>query len=324
MTPAATTPAGRGATKKRETEAPGHRRKLRQQPAPRAPRRVSGPLDARAGAAPRPRPQRAVRPARRGGSARALSARALAFARALPDHALLDRIVRGRAWIPLLGVMLAGIVAMQVEVLKVGASMGRALERGTALQSRNELLRESVASLADDQRIESLAAGMGMVMPAPDGVGFLSARSGANVQRAIADIHAPDAQGFLALISANGAVATASSSLTSASTGSSATTGASAVTGSSAATGSSAGAAANPATSPATAQPSSSSTAPGQLSAAVQSPSPGTPGAPGATTSDQAASTAGAAAPTQVAATQNTSSQAAASPAGEAATPTGG
>jgi hypothetical protein len=105
--------------------------------------------------------------------------------------------------------MLVGIVAMQVEVLKLGASMGRAIERGTALQSTNELLRENVAALADDQRIERLAAARGMVMPAPAGVGFLSARSGQDVQRAVANIHAPSAPTFLALTTTNGAVAAA-------------------------------------------------------------------------------------------------------------------
>jgi hypothetical protein len=104
--------------------------------------------------------------------------------------------------------MLAGIVAMQVEVLKLGASMGRAIERGTALQSTNELLRASVATLADDQRIERIAATRGMVMPSPAGVGFLSARSGANAQQAVANIHAPSPTSFMALTTANGAVAT--------------------------------------------------------------------------------------------------------------------
>jgi hypothetical protein len=105
--------------------------------------------------------------------------------------------------------MLVGIVAMQVEVLKLGASMGRAIERGTALQSTNEMLRQSVASLADDQRIERLAAARGMVMPGPAGVGFLSAGAGRDVQRAIANIHPPSAPSFLALTTTNGAVATA-------------------------------------------------------------------------------------------------------------------
>ncbi len=130
----------------------------------------------------------------------------MAYVRAMPDHALLDRLIRGRAWIPVLGVMLAGIVAMQVEVLKLGATMGRAIERGTALQSRNEILRDSVASLEDEQRIVRLAAGFGMVMPSPGDVGFLRARA-ANVSRAAADIKPPDAAAFSALLSSNGAIA---------------------------------------------------------------------------------------------------------------------
>jgi hypothetical protein len=122
----------------------------------------------------------------------------VAFVKALPDHQLLDRVVRGRAWIPLLGVLLAGIVAMQVEVLKLGAGIGRSIEHGTELQSRNELLRASVAGLADDQRIERLAAGMGMIMPAPDAIDFLSLRPVGYVPRAAGSIHQPDAAAFTA------------------------------------------------------------------------------------------------------------------------------
>ncbi len=101
--------------------------------------------------------------------------------------------------------MLAGIVAMQIEVLKLGASIGRSLQRGTSLQSRNEQLRASVAQLGDGQRIERLAATMGMVMPAPDGVGFVSVGP-ATVQKAIANIHQPNTPAFLSLSVPNGAV----------------------------------------------------------------------------------------------------------------------
>jgi hypothetical protein len=97
---------------------------------------------------------------------------------------------------------------MQVEVLKLGASMGRAIDRANALQSRNDVLRASVASLADDQRIERLAAAQGMVMAAPDAVGFLSVRRG-DVARAARNIHTPDPGAFLSLLTSNGAVATA-------------------------------------------------------------------------------------------------------------------
>jgi cell division protein FtsL len=111
---------------------------------------------------------------------------------------LLDRLVRGRAWIPVLGVMLAGIVAMQVEVLKLGTSVGRWMQRASTLQTKNEALQASVASLADEQRIERLAAGAGMLIPAPTAVSFLHAQKGGVISRALSNIHAPDPSGFLA------------------------------------------------------------------------------------------------------------------------------
>ncbi len=198
-----------------DTATPGRRRRVTQPAAPRSPRRVSGPATGRVAGAtvtqPRRAPKRAriTAPRRRAHQpALPLGERFNRFIRGLPDHVVLDRLVRGRAWIPVLGVMLVGIVAMQVEVLKLGASMGRSIEVGSALQSRNELLRESVAQLGDDQRIERLAFKQGMVMPGPAGVGFLSADAAGAVKRAIAGIHVPDAAGFLALTSGNGAVAT--------------------------------------------------------------------------------------------------------------------
>ena len=149
------------------------------------PRRRAPPFTGRGAAPPGPRPAFRCR------------TRAVSFVVALPDHPLLDRIVRGRSWIPILGVLLAGIVAMQVEVLKLSANMGRAIERGTALQSRDEQLRVSVAQLSDDQRIERLAAAMGMVMPDPSAIGFLAVHPAADVRAALANIHQPDAAGFI-------------------------------------------------------------------------------------------------------------------------------
>ncbi|MGA2010761.1 MAG: hypothetical protein ABSH51_09560 [Solirubrobacteraceae bacterium] len=193
----------------------GHRTGVRRSATPRAPRRVSGPLSGltrRSGAArpqpePRPARRRSAPPIRRG----SLLTDSLAYVRALPDHPLLDRVVRGRAWIPLLGVLLVGIVAMQVEVLKLNAGIGRGLELSTALQSRNEALRVSVAGLADDQRIESMAAKMGMVMEAPGAVRFLSTGA-ATDQRAVTSIQQPDSTSFTALLAADDPGATPATS----------------------------------------------------------------------------------------------------------------
>ena len=155
-----------------------------------------------------PKPVPAPTPAKSAKPATGILQRLGAFVVSLPDHALLDRVVRGRAWIPLLGVLLAGIVAAQVEILKLGASMGRSLEQTTTLTSQNELLRDSVASLSDDQRIERLATSMGMVLPPPGAVGYLTANTGGDVSRALGNIHAPDATAFMALTPSNGALVT--------------------------------------------------------------------------------------------------------------------
>jgi hypothetical protein len=232
MTPNAITPAARGGStasrEKPKSRPAGHRARLRKQTVPR---RVSGPAggagQARAAsstgsagsARARPAPsttrrRRSARPAPAPTAGGALLTRSRAFVASLPDSPLLDRLVRGRYWIPLLGVLLAGIVAMQVEVLKLSAGVGRSIERSTALQSRNEQLRASVASLSGDQRIERIAASMGMVMPAPEAIDFLGLPPRAAVRKAVTNIHAPDAANFIATLplidTPNGAAAGAS------------------------------------------------------------------------------------------------------------------
>jgi hypothetical protein len=204
----------------------GHRTPVKRSTAPRSPRRVSGPA--------RPLFGRA-RPAREQPFVRApLAARSAAYIRALPDHPLLDRIIRGRYWIPLLGVLLVGIVAMQVEVLKLNAGIGRALEQSTSLQIRNEQLRAAVAREGDDQRIESMAAHMGMVMPQPVAIRFLNIHPIADLGKAIANIHAPDTTGFQTALAASAGTApaetTAATSSTASSAGTTAATGTTATT----------------------------------------------------------------------------------------------
>ncbi len=151
---------------------------------------------------PAPGPAKIAKPSR--GILRGIGA----FVVALPDHPWLDKVVRGRVWIPLLGVLLAGIVAAQVEILKLGANMGSSLEQTTTLTTQNEQLRYSVASLSDDQRIERLATSMGMVLPPPGSVGYLIASERSDVTRALGNIHAPDATAFMALAPTDGALVT--------------------------------------------------------------------------------------------------------------------
>jgi hypothetical protein len=161
---------------------------------------------ARTGPPRRTPPRRVSGPARRPGRAREprrspLSERLGAFVRALPDHALLDRLVRGRAWIPLLGVMLGGIVALQVELLKLNAATGRSIELVSALQSRNEILRAEVATDSAPGRIERLGLRMGMMLPGPEAITFVRAGS-ASARRAAASMHPPNVAAFEAALQA--------------------------------------------------------------------------------------------------------------------------
>ena len=79
---------------------------LRRQPVPRHARRVSGPV--RPVAAPgRPRPA-VIAPQPHDSLAGRL--------RSLPDHRLLDTLLRSRAWIWLLGIALGGIVPTEGEI----------------------------------------------------------------------------------------------------------------------------------------------------------------------------------------------------------------
>ncbi len=141
---------------------------------------------------------------------KSLLAGTLAFLRVLPDQRWLDRLVRSRWWIPVLGVMLTAIVGMQVEVLKSGAGTGRSINLATRLESSNQLLSASVAELDSPQRIEQVASQMGMVMAGPTSIQFAHAAAPGSVRAAIAGISTPDSQSFMATLMAAQGTATAS------------------------------------------------------------------------------------------------------------------
>jgi cell division protein FtsL len=174
MTPPAATAAGRTKTRKpvRKAAAPkgrvsasrakarpaaGHgKRTVRRSAAPRVSRRVSGPAGGRAAAAAAalPRPQLAP-----------LGPRLVAFATTLPDRSIVDRMVRGRVWIGVLGILLIGLVFTQVSLLKLNAGIGSAVEHGAALDRANGELRAQVSQLESGERIQERAAALGMILP---------------------------------------------------------------------------------------------------------------------------------------------------------------
>jgi cell division protein FtsL len=183
-------------------------------PAPRHPRRVSGPARglgvARAGAAapgialPRPRPARRYSPpARRHGAGEpgiALGVRAawvrlsrsalLAWLTARRARAARGEAVVGRIWIAMVAFALIGIVAMQLWVLKLNAGIGHAIEHEAQLQRENAALSIENSEASAGDRVESQASSqMNMVYVAPGGLHFLAVHGGSiDARRAAATL----------------------------------------------------------------------------------------------------------------------------------------
>src|SRR3954454_4272190 len=136
--------------------------RVRTRPAPRHPRRVSGPVA---------RPVPAVAPPVRRGSTGVFER-----IRALPETRVVDGLLRGRAWIWLIGLLLGGIVAMQVSLLKLNAGISNAVTTASTLERQNADLETEIAQLSSIERVRDAATADDMVTPAPGAVGFLHAR----------------------------------------------------------------------------------------------------------------------------------------------------
>src|SRR5689334_22880875 len=142
-----------------------HRRTTARRPTPA--RRVSGPVSRRMVAAP----AGATTLPRRSGTTGVF-----ARIRALPEHRVIDRLLRSRAWIWALGALLGGIVAMQVSLLKLNSGISRAVETTTTLERQNAGLEQDIARLSQTDRIQMGAATLGMILPAAGDVSYLTAR----------------------------------------------------------------------------------------------------------------------------------------------------
>jgi hypothetical protein len=131
-------------------------------PAPRHARRISGPVV---------RPVPAGSPPLRRGSTGVFER-----IRALPETRLVDGLLRGRVWIWLIGVLLGGIVAMQVSLLKLNAGISNAVTTSSTLQRQNADIEAEIAELSSIERVRDAAVADDMVTPAPGAVSYLHAR----------------------------------------------------------------------------------------------------------------------------------------------------
>jgi cell division protein FtsL len=118
----------------------------------------------------------------------------------MPDHRVIDRLLRGRVWICFIGVALMGIVAMQVSMLKLNSGISRAVETTATLERQNSDMEARIARLASGERIRAAADKGGMVTPAAGEVHYLRVRGGTDARLAARRMRAPsdDAKALMA------------------------------------------------------------------------------------------------------------------------------
>lgn len=108
----------------------------------------------------KPKPRRSTQP-----RLALVASRTAAGVRHLPDSGLIVRMTRGRTWIAVLGVLLVGIVALNVVTLSFAASSGKFDESITKLEQDISMTKNRVATSFSQDRVRHEAAAQGLVMP---------------------------------------------------------------------------------------------------------------------------------------------------------------
>jgi cell division protein FtsL len=139
---------------------------------PRAPRAAAG------GAVALPLPVRVLRSP----VTRALRAR---------GARTLDALLAGQGWIAVIGVLLAGIVFVNVYLLQLNRDIAATSEKAAAVKRENARLRLDVARLGSSERIQEAAAALGLVLPAPGEVRYLRADPKVDGRRAARRVEPP-------------------------------------------------------------------------------------------------------------------------------------
>jgi hypothetical protein len=154
---------------RRAAPAPGPSRTTappRRKPARKAPNRtarVAAPAPARRAPARRAPKRTAAARLQAGGQLIPIAVgRTAVVVRDLPDSGLVVRMTRGRAWIGVLGLLLAGIVALNVITLSFAASTGDIDAEIGLLKKENSMLEVREAQKFSTERVRGEAGALGL------------------------------------------------------------------------------------------------------------------------------------------------------------------
>jgi hypothetical protein len=94
----------------------------------------------------------------------------------IPDHRIVDRLLRSRLCIWVIGIMLGGIVFMQVSLLRMNTGISRAVATQTTFERQNATLQAQIAKITSGDRVRAAALKENMIDPPAGSRRFLTAR----------------------------------------------------------------------------------------------------------------------------------------------------
>lgn len=105
--------------------------------------------------------------------------------------ALLDGLLRGRACVGIVFVLLVGVVFSNVSLLQMNKGIAATNAQATAVEQENAKLRRQIAPLASSERIQAAAVKHGYSLPAAGDVAYIRGTTAANAKKAAGRIVAP-------------------------------------------------------------------------------------------------------------------------------------
>jgi len=128
----------------------------------------------RSRAAARPRAQRrGVTPAAGFAIPAAAVGRTAVAVGGIADSGLVVRLTRSRLWIGLVGVLLVGIVGLNVYSLSLSASGSQVAQKADELALENSSLRAQLTERLSADEIQRAAGKLGLANPMPDDIAYL-------------------------------------------------------------------------------------------------------------------------------------------------------
>jgi hypothetical protein len=104
--------------------------------------------------------------------------RSVGAVRDISDSSLIMRLTRGRGWIAVLCALLGGIVALNVASLSLNAGAGATSLRIDELKTQVSALQAQIDERLSAGRVEGEAARLGLAVPDPKSITYLSASDG--------------------------------------------------------------------------------------------------------------------------------------------------